>query len=177
MTKKKWLFCLVLLGAAPTFVAGQSRVQKTGVILDGHHTKFPSALCTKFAQLIVLLLSQDFRGLFTLWTDAITTCAATLKNLPAFHQTRSSLGRPRCCQRTEDEPLHTEQYQHLFGQQLKSINFWALRSNQKIFQCPRPRHAQASSVANACRQKNLLAIVPHLKSVPPMRLLKSMNPK
>ena len=104
---------------------------KTGVTHNGHHTNFPPAVCAKFAQLIVLFLSQDFRGLFTLWTDAITTCAVTLKNLTTFHQTRSSLGHPQCCQRTEDEPLHAEQFQHLFGQQFQSINFWALRSKQK----------------------------------------------
>ena len=50
------------------------------------HTKFPPALCAKFAKLIVLFVSRDFRGVFTLWTDAVTPGPATVdkpSRLPA----------------------------------------------------------------------------------------------
>ena len=50
------------------------------------HTKFPPALCAKIAKLIVPFVSRDFRGFFTLWTDAVTSGPATVdkpSRLPA----------------------------------------------------------------------------------------------
>ena len=81
--------------------------------MNDPHTKFPPALCTTFANLIVLFASPDSRGLFTLWTDVTTAGPKTDVKPSRLQETGSPLGHPRCCTWAGEVPLRTRPFQHL----------------------------------------------------------------
>ena len=72
---KSWLFATSSPGMLPLASQCNHRFQCKNTRrqqMNDPHNKFPPALCTRFAKLIVLFVSRDFRGLFTLWTDVMT---------------------------------------------------------------------------------------------------------
>ena len=87
------------------------------------HTEFPPALCTTFANSSFLFVSRDFRGLFALWTDAVTPGPATVDKPSRLQRTRSPLGHRRCCSWAEEVPLRTSPVQHLPGATVSGCRF------------------------------------------------------
>ena len=115
--------------------------------------KFSPALCSRFANLLVPFVSEDSRGLFTLWTEVMNPCSKTIirpHRLPADQITTWSptmlyVGRGKTTHKT----LPASSWGNIF----EGVGFRPHRGNYTSYPRPCSRPSQASTLTNAGRQE------------------------